>query len=307
MTTNIALVYYIFKNIEPSFVFCYYHLNMIIDFHTHIFPPQVINNRECYVESDACFAALYENHKAKLITAEELIESMDDSKVDISVVQNIGWTSHELCIETNDYIIASINKYPGRLVGFCSVQPLSMDAAVKEIERCAAAGIRGVGELRPDVQMARLDNKYFMQPFVDTLVKNKMILLTHGSEPVGHSYPGKGTVTPQVLYPFIYNHPELTVICAHWGGGLPFYALMPEVEMALQNVYFDSAASPFLYKPQIYKQVAGLVGEDKILFGSDYPLISQSRMIKEILTQDLPDIAKMKILGENARRLLRIA
>jgi predicted TIM-barrel fold metal-dependent hydrolase len=228
---------------------------MIIDFHTHIFPPQVINNRERYVDSDCCFAALYENPKAKLITSEELIESMDASKIDISVVQNIGWTSHELCVETNNYIIEAVNKYPGRLVGFCSVQPLSMDAAVKEVERCAAAGIRGVGELRPDVQMFRLDNKDFMQPFVDTLVKNNMILLTHSSEPVGHCYPGKGDVTPQVLYPFIYNHPELTVVCAHWGGGLPFYALMPEVGMALENVYFDSAASPFLYKPQILSRL----------------------------------------------------
>jgi predicted TIM-barrel fold metal-dependent hydrolase len=280
---------------------------MIIDFHTHIFPPHIINKRECYVESDSCFAALYENPKAKLITAEELIESMAASKVDISVVQNIGWTSHELCVETNNYIIEAVNKYPGKLVGFCSVQPLSMDAAVREIERCAAAGIRGVGELRPDVQMLRLDNKDFMQPFVDTLVKNNMILLTHSSEPVGHYYQGKGTVTPQILYPFIYNHPELTVVCAHWGGGLPFYALMPEVGIALENVYFDSAASPFLYDSKIYGQVAALVGEDKILFGSDYPLISQSRMIKEILLQDLPDIAKMKILGENARKLLGIA
>ncbi|HAS05112.1 MAG TPA: hypothetical protein DCR71_05110 [Dehalococcoidia bacterium] len=280
---------------------------MIIDFHTHIFPPQVIENRRRYVDCDPCFAALYENPKAKLITAEELIVSMDASRVDISVVQNIGWTSQELCVKTNDYLLEAIKKYPDRLAAFCSVQPLSMDDAVKEIERCAAGGAIGIGELRPDIQMLPIDDRDFMQSFVDVLIKNKMILLTHSSEPVGHQYPGKGTVTPQMLYSFIYNHPELTVVCAHWGGGLPFYALMPEVEKVLENVYFDSAASPFLYKPLIYKQVTSLVGEDRILFGSDYPLIEQSRIIKEILLQDLPDITKMKILGENARRLLGIA
>lgn len=279
---------------------------MIIDFHTHIFPPQVIENRRRYVDCDPCFAALYENPKAKLITAEELIISMDASKVDTSVVQNIGWTNNELCIETNDYLLEAIKKYPDRLAAFCSVQPLSMDDALKEIERCAAGGAIGIGELRPDIQMLPIDDRDFMQSFVDVLIKNKMILLTHSSEPVGHQYPGKGTVTPQMLYSFIYNHPELTVVCAHWGGGLPFYALMPEVEKVLENVYFDSAASPFLYKPLIYKQVTSLVGEDRILFGSDYPLIEQSRIIKEILLQDLPDITKMKILGENARRLLGI-
>jgi hypothetical protein len=68
---------------------------MIIDFHTHIFPPQVKNNRQRYVDSDPCFAVLYENPKAKLTTVEELIAGMDASGVDISVVQNIGWTTHE--------------------------------------------------------------------------------------------------------------------------------------------------------------------------------------------------------------------
>ncbi|MFA5629293.1 MAG: amidohydrolase family protein [Dehalococcoidales bacterium] len=279
---------------------------MIIDFHTHIFPPQIINNRDYYGQTDHCFGTLYSNPKAKLITAEELIASMDDCKVDISVVQNIGWTTHELCVETNNYILESIQKYPDRLIGFCSVQPLSMGEAIEEINRCAAGGMRGVGELRPDVQMLDIADKDFTQPLADALVKNNMILLTHSSEPVGHQYAGKGTVTPHMLYSLIYNHPELTIVCAHWGGGLPFYALMPEVEIAMENVYFDSAASPFLYKPAIYKQVSAIIGEDKILFGSDYPLMPQSRVIKEILLEDLPDITKMKILGENARNLLRI-
>ncbi len=287
--------------------FCYYNLKMIIDFHTHIFPPQVKNNRQRYVDSDPCFAVLYENQKAKLTTVEELIAGMDASGVDISVVQNIGWTTHELCVETNDYILEAIHKYPYRLIGFCSVQPLSIDASVKEIERCAREGIRGVGELRPDIQMLDLGDSEVMKPFVEALVKNNMILLTHTSEPAGHQYAGKGTVSPEMLYPFIAGYPELTIVCAHWGGGLPFYALMPEVEKAFKNVYFDSAASPFLYNPRIYEQMAGLIGEDKILFGSDYPLLEQSRIIREILIQNLPEQVKMKILGENARKLLGIA
>ncbi|MDD4873850.1 MAG: amidohydrolase family protein, partial [Dehalococcoidales bacterium] len=220
---------------------------MIIDFHTHIFPPQVKKDRQRYVDSDPCFAMLYDNPKAKLITAEELISSMDMSGVDISVVQNIGWTTHELCVETNDYILESINRYFDRLVGFCSVQPLSLEPAIKEIERCAAGGIKGVGEIRPDIQMLDLGDEEIMKPFVQALINYKMILLTHTSEPAGHQYPGKGRVSPEVLYPFITSYPELTIVCAHWGGGLPFYTLMPEVEIALKKVYFDTAASPFLY------------------------------------------------------------
>jgi hypothetical protein len=64
---------------------------MIIDFHTHIFPPQVKQNRRRYVDDDPCFAALYADERAKLATAEELIAAMDRNGVDVSVVLNIGW------------------------------------------------------------------------------------------------------------------------------------------------------------------------------------------------------------------------
>lgn len=279
---------------------------MIIDFHTHVFPPQIKKDRNKYIESDPCFAILYSDKNAKLATTDELIDSMDRAGVDVSVILNIGWTTHELCVETNDYILESINRYPDRLFGFCSVQPRSSQAALDELERCAHGGIKGVGEIRPDIQLLNLGDEELMDPFTDMLKKHKLILLTHSSEPVGHIYPGKGAVTPEVLSPFITSHPELTVICSHWGGGLPFYALMPEVKKAMTSVYFDTAASPFLYSPQIYQQVAEIAGEDKILFGSDYPLLAQERLIKEVESTDLPVETKTRILGGNACKLLGI-
>ena len=279
---------------------------MIIDFHTHIFPPQIKKNRSRYIDSDPCFAILYSDPKAKLVTADELISSMDRDGVGISVILNIGWTTHELCLETNDYILESISRYPKRLVGFCSVQLQSPEAALKEIERCADGGIKGIGELRPDMQLLDMSDEQLMNPLVDVMKKHNLILLTHTSEPVGHIYPGKGAVTPEVLYPFIANNPELPIICSHWGGGLPFYALMSEVKQAISNVYFDTAASPLLYSPGIYEQVVQLVGADKILFGSDYPLLEQERCIKEIEASNLLEDSKKLILSGNARRLLDI-
>jgi len=279
---------------------------MIIDFHTHVFSPQIKKNRSKYIDSDPCFAILYSKKDAKLATADELIASMDREGIDISVIVNIGWTTHELCVETNDYILESVARYPKRLIGFCAVQPNSYDAAIAEIERCAQGGIRGVGEMRPDLQLFDLVDEVLMEPFVEVLKKHKLILLTHTSEPVGHDYPGKGGITPDMLYPFITSFPDLTIVCAHWGGGLPFYALMPEVKQAMNNVFFDTAASPFLYSPQIYNQVTQLVGGDKILFGSDYPLLAQGRLLKEINSLDLPEETKNLILSGNARRLLGI-
>ena len=279
---------------------------MIIDFHTHIFPPQIKKNRNKYIDSDPCFAILYSEKNAKLVTADELITSMDKAGIDISVIVNISWTTHELCVETNDYILESIARYPQRLIGFCTVQPHSYEAAIIEIERCAQAGIRGVGEIRPDIQLFDLRDEEMVRPLIEIIKKHKLILLTHTSEPVGHEYPGKGTITPDMLYPFITSYPDLTIVCAHWGGGLPFYALMPEVKQAMKNVFFDTAASPFLYSPQVYNQVIQLVGAENILFGSDYPLLAQSRLLEEIRALDLPEETRDLILSGNAQRLLNI-
>jgi len=230
---------------------------------------------------------------------------MDENGVDLSVVLNIGWVSHELCVETNDYILDSIVRYPKRLIGFCNIQPKAGDAAINELERCAKAGARGVGEVRSDIQGFDLTDKTLMEPLVDTAVENNLIFLTHSSEPVGHQYTGKGSITPDILYSFVLDFPDLKIVCAHWGGGLPFYALMPEVGKSFTNVFFDTAATVFLYQPQIFEQVSQIIGSDKILFGTDYPLMHQNRVIAQIQSSQLPEEDKSRILGANAQKLLK--
>ena len=284
--------------------FCY-NPAVIIDFHTHIFSPKIKAEREPYL-SDPCFATLYSDRKARLATAEDLIESMDKEGVDVSVALNIDWTSHDLCVETNDYILESVSRYPKRLVGFCAVQPTLTDKTAKEIERCAKAGAKGIGELRPGVRALDPGKGEVIASFMATMKKHRLILLTHSSEPVGHLYKGKGVVTPDLLYSLITAAEGVPLVCAHWGGGLPFYALMPEMKQALNNVYFDSAASPYLYSPQIYNQVSRLVGADKILFGTDYPLLKPKRLLNEIDSLNLPLHEKELILSGNARKLLGI-
>jgi predicted TIM-barrel fold metal-dependent hydrolase len=277
---------------------------VIIDFHTHIFPPQVRENRDDLVRQDACFAEFYTSPKAKMATAEELIASMDQAEINTSVILNTGWIGQELCAQINDYVLEAAARYPHRLVAFCAIQPKAGEAAIVELERCARGGARGIGELRPDIQGFDLGDKELMEPFVEVAGRYRLLFLLHASEPVGHQYSGKGTITPDTLYRFICNFPELRVICAHWGGGLPFYALMPEVASALANTFFDTAATPFLYQPQIFKHVAEIVGADKILFGSDYPLMSPKRIIAQLESIGLPRETEAMILGGNARRLL---
>ena len=277
---------------------------MIVDFHTHIFPPWLREKRDEYIKCDPCFSLLYSQSKARIATVEELIASMDEAGIDLSVVLNAGWVSHELCVETNDYILDSISRYPTRLVGFCAIQPKAEDAALGELERCAKAGAKGIGELRSDVQGFNLADKKTMKPLVDAMLKYDLIFLTHSSEPVGHEYSGKGSITPDIIYTFITAFPDLKLVCAHWGGGLPFYALMPEVAKALANAFFDTAATVFLYKPEIFKQMSHIIGSDKILFGTDYPLVQQNRVLAQIQSAQLLEEDKAGILGANAYKLL---
>ncbi|QNT75291.2 amidohydrolase family protein [Dehalogenimonas etheniformans] len=287
-------------------LFACYNRSVIIDFHTHAFSPKIIANRDRYVAADPCFATLYNNPKAKLTTADQLIAEMDRCGIDKSVVLNIGWSSHELCVESNDYILASATKYPERIIPFIAVQPVASQKALNEIERCVQAGAKGVGEIRPDVQGLNLDDQTIMSPMIESLVSNKLILLSHVDEPVGHHYPGKGKATPSSFYSFIQSYPDLKLVLAHWGGGLPFYSLMPEVRKAFYNVWFDSAASPFLYLPPVYKRVAELSGVDKILFGSDFPLLSPRRGLDELVSSGLAGTDMSKITGGNAASLLEL-
>ncbi len=275
---------------------------MIIDFHTHIFPPEIKDNREKYLACDPLFRSLYSNSRAKLATADDLIESMDEQDIDTAVVLNIEWSDMNICRRTNDYILESVTRYPGRLIGFCMIKLDSPGSAIDEIARCARSGIRGVGEIRPEP--GTLKSVQNIQPVIEKIIEENLVLLTHSTEPVGHIYPGKGDTTPETLYPFIASFSKLKLVCAHWGGGLPFYALMPEVRKAFDNVYFDSAASPYIYNAQVYNHVARIVGPEKILFGSDYPLLSPKRLLNEIESLGLSIETREKILFRNARELL---
>jgi predicted TIM-barrel fold metal-dependent hydrolase len=107
------------------------------------------------------------------------------------------------------------------------------------------------------------------------------------------------------LYNFLQAYPSNRIVLAHWGGGLFFYALMKkEVREVLNNVWFDTAASPYLYTPDIYSVASEIVGHEKILFGSDYPLLKPGRYFEEMGSSDLSAESFKKIVGENAAQLL---
>ena len=223
-------------------------MGLAIDSHCHIFPAEFQQRRAELAKRDSTFADLFYSGKARMATAESLIEAMDRDGIDRAVVMGPGWTDPGLARESNDYLIDSVAGHPARLTGLCSVDPCWGKSSLEEVQRCAAAGLAGIGELHSDTQGFDLADKDILAPLMGLARDLSWPVLVHCSEPVGHAYPGKGTATPEKAYRFIENFPGNRIICAHWGGGLPFYGLMPEVFSALENVCFDTAATPFLYR-----------------------------------------------------------
>lgn len=274
---------------------------MIVDCHTHLFPPEIIARREYYLQRDAWFGRLYANPKAAMATAEDLIAAMDAGGVDVAVTFGFGWADPGLCRLANDYCIDSVRAHPGRLVGLAVVNPVSPEAG-GEIARVAAAGLRGIGELMPDGQGYTLADVDLLAPTMEAARSLGWPVLTHASEPVGHVYAGKGRDSVAAAVQLAQRFPETTLILAHWGGGLPFYELMPEVRRALARVYYDTAASTLLYSDAIFPLLAGLVG-DKILFATDYPLLQPRTFLARVRASGLSEEAMTAVLGGNAARL----
>ena len=277
---------------------------MIVDVHTHVFPPSMIERRAELARADQGFAALYADSRARMADADELLASMAASGVDRAAAAGFWWGDAAPAEEHAEYLLEAAARAPERLLPFV---PLALEAgdARSRATEYAAAGAAGLGEVRIG---AFGDEAATAARLAEVVAGLELPLLVHASEAVGHDYAGKaGGFTPGGLWRLLSTH-SLRVIAAHWGGGFPFYALMPEVRalLAERRLAFDSAASALLYEPGVFEAVSDLVGPELALWGSDFPLRDQAsdRRGLEAAVAD-PDL-RAALLGGNARRFLGI-
>jgi predicted TIM-barrel fold metal-dependent hydrolase len=249
---------------------------------------------------------LYTNPRALLVTVEMLIEQMDQAGVEQAVLCGFPWSDPALCHEHNAYMADAIARCPRRLSWLGTVVPTSPSCATESLW-CFEHGAVGIGELNADAQGFDWRDHTNLAPLVELCLAFGRPILLHASEPVGHHYPGKGTATPDKLLRFLEEFPTLNVVAAHWGGGLPFFELMPEVAMLTANVVYDCAASTYLYRPDVFRSVLDIVGHERVLFGSDYPVLRMDRFLNRVLQSEWRDEAERAgVLGENARRVFGI-
>ncbi len=279
---------------------------MIIDAHTHIFPEEIRQNREKYFSAEPTFQKLYQSPKSRLVGANEMLASMDANQVDKTVIFGFPWQNSVLYKQHNDYISEVVSRYPDRFIGLGCFDPFSDEAAV-EARRCLQKGaLSGIGELA--FYQSGIENSAIasLEPVMEICRILDLPVLIHTNEPIGHTYSGKTPNTLSQIYELIRTFPQNKIILAHWGGGLFFFGLLKkEVKESLKNVYFDTAASPYLYDTAVYRLAIELVGVKKILFGSDFPLLSPARYFQEMQAAGLSEDEMQRICGLNAAALFK--
>jgi len=278
---------------------------MAIDFHTHLFTPEIVASRATGM-ADPAFAALYANKRAKIVGHDGLLAGMDDAGINSAVVMGFPWTDEDLRRRQNDHFAELARIELGVLFFFGSV-PMDPATTSEEIDGAVRLlreqGMYGIGEIAyygSGLTEAAASHLRSVLAAADT---HGMPVCLHVNEPLGHRYAGKISNDFGRLYDVIADHPAVTIVLSHWGGGVLFYELMPEVRKAFARVYYDTAASPLIYDNRIYASAVSLVGSGKIILGSDYPLTGFARYIAPI--KKLTDARdRDTILRDNARRVL---
>ncbi len=192
---------------------------MIIDFHTHIFPPSIRADRGRYFPGEPAFELLYASPKSRLAGAAEIVAAMDAHGVDRSVVFGFPWTRPEIFRENNDYILEAVRRFPDRLMGMGCLDPFA-EGAAREAERCLEGGLSGIGELafyRSGIDAECLAR---LEPVMALCRERGVPVLIHTNEPIGHPYPGKTPNTLRQIYDLVRRFRANRIVLAHWGGGV---------------------------------------------------------------------------------------
>jgi len=96
----------------------------------------------------------------------------------------------------------------------------------------------------------------------------------------------------------------LRLILAHLGGGLVFHEVNPYCRRTLANVVYDTAAVPLLYRHEAYASAVAAAGPERVLFGSDYPLLVHRDQIEPGFERMLDDVRRAGLAAEHERRVL---
>ena len=206
----------------------------------------------------------------------------------------------------NDEVLAVARANPDVLIPFASVDPHKGKLGVREARELIEAGVRGF-KFHPNTQ-AFWPNDQAFYPLYEVIASAGLIALFHsGTTGIGAGMPGGGGVhlkysNPMCIDDVAADLPELDIILAH--PSFPWQEEALAIAVHKPNVYIDLSGWSPKYFPEILIQYTNTRLKTKMLFGSDFPLITPDRWLADF--EQLPIKADVRplVIKENAARLL---
>jgi Predicted metal-dependent hydrolase of the TIM-barrel fold len=259
-------------------------MRRIFDFHTHAYPEKVASKSVDFLNQYYKITCRGDG------TMEDLLRSARDGGVGYLLVHAVA-TKPRQVENVNSWIAAQLQS---NVFGFGTIHP-GYERIEQELARIRSLGLLGL-KLHPDFQGYYVDD-----PSMDIVYANiagKMPVLVHSGDETSEFS------SPKRLANVLDRHPKLTVIAAHLGG----YSQWAEAERYIigRDCYIDTSSSLWAIPPEKAAALIRMHGADKVLFGTDYPLVRHQEELARFMALDLTDGEKDKILFENAKRLLKL-
>ena len=211
---------------------------------------------------------------------------------------------------SNEEVAEVAAQYPETLIPIGSVDPWKGKAGACEVKRLVEDfGVRGF-KFHPSIQGIAPNDPIGYRVYEAIEEAGVPALFHSGQTGIGAGVPGGGGIrlkysNPMHVDDLAVDFPELRIILAH-----PSFPWQDEA-LAVANhkpyVYIDlSGWSPKYFPPQLVQYANSLL-QDKVLFGSDFPVIKPDRWLADFAKLDIKDSVRPKILKDNAVRLLGLA
>lgn len=230
---------------------------------------------------------------------------------DLSMAAVVFTVDHEAATGhrpiANEYVAEAAAQYADVLIPFGSVDPARGAAAVRAARRLVAEhGIRGF-KFHPSLQDFDPSSRAH-DPLYDAIAELGVPAVFHtGQTGIGAGLPGGGGIrlglsNPMLLDEVAARHPDLVMVMAH--PSVPWQDEAIAVATHKANVYIDlSGWSPKYFAPNLVRHVNSLL-QDKVLFGSDFPVITPERWLDDFDQLDIKSEVRPKVLKDNAVRVL---
>ena len=207
---------------------------------------------------------------------------------------------------SNEYVAQAVRDFPGRFVGFGSVDPLKGEQAVAGVDRIKELGLRGV-KFHPSIQRFAPDDERYWPVFQRCQELGLVGLFHTGTSGIGAGMPGGQGIRLDYCRPIRLDtvaaeFPDFQIVAAHFG--FPWHDEMLAIALHKSNVYVDiSGWAPRYIPATVVREMKSRL-QDRFLFGSDYPFIQPQRCLDELAQLELPEPVVEKLLVGNGRRLL---